>query len=133
MISEVKLMQKLEEQAMIFADAVRRKDYGVAHNIYNVAHEVAVFMELREDQLKKLFGDWDSDDGTDTNTAIDNGLFRRYDVDRVNWQCCIRRHQAYEDATMRQMGVPTTYYSDMDYCARCKKRDVRHWDASMLD
>ena len=133
MLSEVKLMQKLEEYAQIFADAVRRKDYGVAHNTYNVAHEVAVFMELAPVQMKMLFGDWDSDDGTGNDRAEDNGLFKRYDVDRVNWQCCVKRHQAYEDAAMRQQGMPTTYYSDVDYCARCKKRDVRHWDASMLD
>ena len=133
MLTEAMTMAKLEEYAQMFADAVRRKDYGVAHNLYNMASTVAVFMELNDQQMKKLFGNWDSDDGTGKDTALDDGLFTRYDTKLVGWKCCIMRHQAYEDQALRVAGEPVRYYSDPDYCARCKKRDVRHWDASMLD
>lgn len=138
MLSETKAMQKLEEYAAIFNDAVYRKDYGVAHNMYCMAHTVAVFMEMGDQCLKKLFGDWDSDDGTETNTALDNGLFKRADVSKVNLECCIRRNQAYEDMALRRAGKPDLqrYYSEYEYCARCqerKKRAARNWSDSMLD
>lgn len=125
MLSEEKTMERLREKAEEFRAAVRNKDLGVAHNLYIVAHSVAVFMELNEKQMKELFGDWDSDDGTETDTAIDGGLFRRSDVDFVNWQCCVFRQQAYEDIAMRKGISQARYYSDRDYCARCKKRPLR--------
>ena len=115
-----------------------RKEYGVAHNLYHMAHTVAVFMDLGPANLKKLFGDWDSDDGTETNTALDNGLFKRADVNKVNLECCIKRNQAYEDMALRRAGKPDLqrYYSEYEYCARCqerKKRAAHRWSDSMLD
>ena len=136
MLSEAKTMAKLEEYARMFGDAVYRKEYGVAHNLYHMAHTVAVFMDLGPANLKKLFGDWDSDDGTDTNTALDDGLFRRSEVALVNRECCMIRNKAYEDmALRRRKEEPQRYYSEFDYCARCqerKKRAARNWDGSML-
>lgn len=136
MLSEAKTMAKLEEYARMFGDAVYRKEYGVAHNLYHMAHTVAVFMDLGPANLKKLFGDWDSDDGTDTNTALDDGLFRRSEVALVNRECCMIRNKAYEDmALRRRKEEPQRYYSEFDYCARCqerKKRAARNWDDSML-
>lgn len=136
MLSEAKTMAKLEEYARMFGDAVYRKEYGVAHNLYHMAHTVAVFMDLGPANLKKLFGDWDSDDGTDTNTALDDGLFRRSEVALVNRECCMIRNKAYEDmALRRRKEEPQRYYSEYDYCAKCqerKKRAARNWDDSML-
>ena len=134
MISESKMVRKLEDQAAKFRAAVLRKDWGVAHNLYMEALMVTVFMEVSEEIKKKLWGDWDSDDGTDTDTALDNGLFSRRDVDRVNRECCVLRNMAYEDQACRREGRPSEYYGDPDFCARCqdKKRAVRHWDDSML-
>lgn len=126
MLSEAKTMVKLEEYAAKFNGAVSRKEYGMAHNLYHMAHTVAVFMELDTDNLKKLFGDWDSDDGTDMDTALDNGLFKREDVDFVNRQCCVIRNQAYEDMALRRSGrEEQRYYSEIDYCARCEERKKR--------
>lgn len=136
MLSEAKTMAKLEEYARMFSDAVYRKEYGVAHNLYHMAHTVAVFMDLGPMNLKKLFGDWDSDDGTDTNTALDDGLFKRSEVAMVNRECCMIRNKAYEDmALRRRKEEPQRYYSEYDYCAKCqerKKRAARNWDDSML-
>ena len=136
MLSEEKLMVKLEEYAARFDGAVNRKEYGLAHNLYHMVHTTAVMAELSEANMKKLFGDWDSDDGTETNTALDNGLFKRTDVDLVNRQCCVIRNQAYEDMALRRRKEdPQRYYSEFDYCARCqerKKRAARNWDDSIL-
>lgn len=136
MLSEEMLMVKLEEKAAMFNSAVRRGECGAAHNIYLMVHAAAVLAELSDKNMKKLFGDWDSDDGTETNTALDDGLFRRSDVNYAQWQCCIRSHQTYENIVMRtHKDEPVRYYGDEDYCARCqerKKRAAHHWDRSML-
>ena len=136
MLSEEKLMVKLEEKAAMFNSAVKRGEFGAAHNIYIMAHCTAIMAEMSEQSLKKLFGDWDSDDGTETNTALDNGLFKRSVVNYVQWQCCIRSHQTFENMVMRtRKEEPLQFYGDTEYCARCqerKKRAIRHWDDSML-
>ena len=136
MLSEEKLMVKLEEKAATFNSAVRRGEVGVAHNIYIMVHATAVLAELSEPNMKRLFGDWGSDDGTETNTAKDDGLFKRSDVNYVQWQCCIRSHQTTENIAMRiRKDEPLRYYVDEDYCAKCqkhKKRAIHHWDDSML-
>ena len=123
MLSEKETMGKLEESARLFDHYFARKEYGKAHNIYNMAHTVAVYMELGEDALKKLFGDWDSDDGY--GHAEDKGLFQGWKVDMVNQMCCIRQHMSYEDAACRMIGKPMKYYSEDDYCARCEERKKR--------
>ena len=134
MISETKAVQKLEEKAALFRAAVARKDWGVAHNLYNEAVLVTAFCEMEDHVKKLLFGDWDSDDGTDTDTALDNGLFSREEVNRVNKECCVLRNMAYEDMACRREGRPVQYYGDADFCALCqdKKRAVRRWDSSLL-
>lgn len=132
MLSEQETVDKLEEYAKEFGKCVRDREYGKAHNIYQKAHEVAVFMEMGADVLKKLFGDWESDDGTETDTALDNGLFQRRLVARVDLESCIIRHKAYEDMACRVVGEPEgqyKYYSDQDYCARCReKKKAGHWE-----
>ena len=137
MLSEERLMVKLEEKAAMFNNAVKRGEVGVAHNIYIMVHSAAVLAELSVPNMKKLFGDYDSDDGTETNTAKDDGLFKRSDVNYVQWQCCIRSHQTMENTVMRmKKDEQLRYYVDEDYCARCKehkKRAAHRWSDSMLD
>lgn len=134
MLSENKTVQKLEEYAARFRAAVNRKAWGEAHNLYLEAIIITAFMELDDKTKKKLYGDWDSDDGTEKHAALDNGLFSRRDIDRVNKECCVLRNMAYEDQACRRAGMPVQYYGDPDFCARCqdKKRAIRHWDDSML-
>ncbi|MBO7341002.1 MAG: hypothetical protein J6U66_13170 [Lachnospiraceae bacterium] len=131
MLNETQAVKKLEECAAKFRAAIIRKDWGVAHNLYMEAIIVTAFMEMGDTVKKKLYGDWDSDDGSDTDTALDNGLFSREDVDRVNKECCILRNMAYEDQTCRRQGRPVEYYGDPDFCARCedRKRAARRWTA----
>lgn len=129
MLSEQELRKKIENQAQLFGHYYRRKEYGKAHNIYNMAHTTAVMCEVGPELMKYFFGDWDSDQGD--GTAKDDGLFRRWMVDEVNWKCCVERHQAYEDIACRRTGKPVQFYSDPDYCARCseerKKRTEPNW------
>lgn len=135
MISESRFILKMEDQAAKFNAAISRKDWGVAHNLVVEAVMVTAFCEVSEEIKKKIWGDWDSDDGTETNTALDNGLFSRRAIDLVNRECCIKRNMAYEDQVCRREGRPLQYYGDADFCAICrdKKRAVRHWDDSLLD
>lgn len=136
MLTEKELMKKLRDDAQLFVTLHRNGEHGRAHNVYQRAHNVALYLELEEKCLKELFGDWDSDDGTETDTARDDGLFQRWRVDEVNWRCCVRTNQTYEATVLRLTGrEPLQYYTDPDYCAKCqetKKRAVRHWDDSML-
>ena len=129
MLSERETVKKLEEYAQIFEHHCRNRKWGEAKNIYNMAHTVAIFMDMGEAVLKRLFGDWDSDDGN--GEAIDNGMFQRWRVEQVDKECCIRRNQAYEDQACRRMGQQTRYYSEDSYCAICyKKRAARARDSS---
>ena len=131
MLSEIETISKLEHYAAQFNGYVNFKDYGKAHAIYNEALLVAVFMNMGDAVLKRLFGDWDSDDGTETDTAQDDGLFRRSWVSKVDLESCIKRHKAYEDMACRRLGEPEgqwKYYSDRDYCVRCmEKKKADHW------
>lgn len=136
MLTEKELMKKLRDDAELFVTLHRNQEWGKAHNIYMRVHNVAFYLGLTEKNLKELFGDWDSDDGTDNNTAKDEGLFQRWRVNEVNWKCCIRSNQTYDNVVLRRSGREgLQYYTDLDYCAKCqerKKRAVRHWDDSML-
>lgn len=120
MLTEKETVCKLMDYAELFNQYMAAKKYGHAHNVYNTAHNVAVFMDLGEDVRKLLFGDWDSDDGT--GRAEDTGLFKSWKVDKVNEMCCKRQHKAYEDVECRRLGKPVRYYSDEDYCAKCFAR-----------
>lgn len=128
MLTERETISKLEHYAAEFNGYMRVRDYGKAHAIYNEALMVATFMKMGDVVLKRLFGDWESDDGSDSDTALDNGLFTRSAVAKVDLESCILRHKAYEDMACRKMGRPVQYYSDIDFCARCmKKKKADQW------
>lgn len=121
MLTERELENKLRDRAARFNQCVRNKEWGAAHNIYNMTLDTAVTAEMSEAFRAELFGEYDSEGTGD----VADGLFKREDVHRVNRECCIIRNMAYEDKECRRLGVPLgTFrnYSDEDYCARCRKR-----------
>lgn len=121
MLTEAAMERKLREYASTFNRHVKEKEWGKAHNIYHMVLTAAVMAEMSETFKRELFGDYDDDE---TGEALDDGLFRRVDVHRVNVECCIRRNMAYEDIECRKIGLPMEeyrYYSENEYCARCKK------------
>lgn len=115
MLTERQTEQKLKEYAQRFTQHVRNKEWGKAHNIYNMALTVAVFMDSSEELLAELFGPYD------VPGSEHMGLFRQSEVSRVNTECCIRRNIAYEDIACRKIGMPVRYYSEETYCAGCRK------------
>ena len=119
MLSEEKAIEKLRMLGGRFNEAVRKRHWGVANRTYLTALTVANFLELPEEVHKELWGDWDSEEAD--GSAKDNGLFARSDLARVNKECCILRHKAYEDQICNQKGERPRYYSDADYCATCTK------------
>lgn len=120
MLTEKQMEEKLRKYAEIFRQNVRNKEWGKAHNVYNIVLTAAVMSEMSEKFRAELFGSYDSED-----YPVDDGLIRHSDVSKVNTECCIRRNMAYEDIECRKLGLPLgtfRYYSDPDYCARCKKQ-----------
>ena len=113
MLTEQETIDKLHKTAQEFEKAAKDKDYARAKSLYIKALAVATFMQISQDQMSELFGQT----GKTEDEEVPQGLFRRGTVSKVDLECCIKRNKAYEDMTCR-----TGYYSDADYCARCKKR-----------
>lgn len=119
MLTEEEVITKLREYGQRFNQLVKRKEWGKAHNIYNIAMETAVFVDIPEKAMEELFGSYDRE-----GYPEDNGLFGRNVVMRVDEECCIRRNMTYQDIICRKRGMPLetiSYYSDANYCARCQK------------
>lgn len=119
MLTEAAMERKLREYAATFNRHVKEKEWGKAHNIYHMVLTAAVMAEMSEKFRAELFGSYDSED-----YPVDDGLIRHSDVSRVNLECCIRRNMAYEDMECRKIGLPMEeyrYYSENEYCARCRK------------
>lgn len=119
MLTEAAMERKLREYAEAFSRHVKEKEWGKAHNIYNMVLITAVMAEMSEEFRAELFGSYDSED-----YPVDDGLIRRSDVSRVDIESCIRRNMAYEDMECRKIGLPMEeyrYYSENEYCARCRK------------
>lgn len=119
MLTEQETIKKLHITAEEFESAARNKDYLRAKSLYNKALSVAVFMQIGQRDMSELFG---QTGGLAEDEEAPQGLFRRDTVDRVNLECCIKRNKAYEDRTCQMSGWQDKYYSDEDYCAKCKKR-----------
>jgi hypothetical protein len=122
-LTEDKLLEKLHITAEEFRAAVSNKDYMRAKALYNKALAVTVYVELGEAVTSELFGQYK---GLDDDEEAPKGLFPRDDVSKVDLECCIKRHKAYEDRTCQEQGQPAHFYSDEDYCARCQKRNRMH-------
>ena len=118
MLTEKEVTQKLREYADRFNWHVMNREWGKAHNIYLIARNVAVFVQMPDSVIEELFGEY-SEDQDEKNP--EDGLFRRADVSRVDLESCIRRNMAYEDMACRRIGQPERYYSEDTYCASCKK------------
>lgn len=118
MLTEQEVIKKLHIQAEEFRQAVRHKNYMRAKALYNSARTVAVFMKLGGEEMSELFGQYG---GLPDDEEAPQGLFPRDEVSRVDLECCIKRNKAYEDQACRKTGQPVSFYSDEDYCARCRK------------
>lgn len=93
MLTEKQIRDKLHEYADQFRGAYMRREWARAKLLYDAAREVAVFMELPEQDLSELFGNRPYKD--DREDLMD-GLFPEHEVERASWEC-IRIHRTYDD------------------------------------
>lgn len=126
MLSERETINKLKEYASIFSIMVKNKEWGKAHNIYRIAMNVTVFLQLSQETIEELFGEYTEGDPYNNDAPLKDGLFSRRDVEKVNLESCIQRNMAYEDVALRQQGHKTEYYGNEDYCARCYAKKEAH-------
>lgn len=120
MLTEHEVIGKLKEYGAMFNVYVRNKDWGRAHYIYRETLAIAVFLNLPQEVMDELFGAYQEGEEPEPDT----GLFSKKDVERVDFESCILRNMAYEDMALRKQGKDVKYYSDPDYCARCRMKKL---------
>ncbi len=117
MLSSETAVEKLYAFGRGFQQYVKEKEYEKAKELYNQAVIVAVFLDIPEDIKTELFGGYAGD--YEEEETVPEGLFTRWAVEKVNLECCIKRHMGHEDIACRKQGQAVEYYSDKKYCARC--------------
>lgn len=101
-----KLMQMPEKFNNLFA----LKRYAEAKYVYDTALRVATFLELDRDTTRDLFGYGSKGEAEDEDSP--DGLFRRKDVQRCYYECCVKRNMGQENEMYRAPGEPVRYYPD---------------------
>ena len=95
MLEHGQVMEGLREKAKKFEKAYDAKDYLSAMWIYNEALNIAVFMELSEEDKQELFGDRQNVD--EWKEEDEKGLFKESMVERARlW--CIRNNKTRQEA-----------------------------------
>lgn len=97
MLTERQIRNKLYEYADQFRSAYMRKEWARAKLLYDASREVAVFLELPEQDLAELFGNRAYKD--DREELVD-GLFPEREVERASWEC-VRIHKTYDDLHLK--------------------------------
>lgn len=119
MLTEDQLARKLRDSAEDFKRAAEGKNWGRAKALYNSALTVAVYMEIDPELKQELFGQYG---GLEKDEPAPRAAFPRDLVSRVDLECCIKQHRGLEDKAIRLQGQSAKYYSDEDFCVRCKRR-----------
>lgn len=125
MLSEQQCISKLHDMAFWFRTYVRQKKYDRAKRLYNNAVSIALFLDLPAEEKRILFGGYAGD--YEEDEEVPDGLFSKEAVQKVDYECCVRRNMAYEDMACRKSGKPVRYYSEDDYCAGCAKAGAGTW------
>jgi hypothetical protein len=97
MLNEREVYKKLQDYAAAFNVHITGKRYAQAKHYYDVAREVAVFMELDEGKKRELFGERGN-----RGEIIEEGLFKEEKVQKAYLESCVKA---------RDMG-----------CTRCEKQ-----------
>ncbi len=99
MLTEKQIKDKLYNYADQFQIRCQRKEWAAAKMLYFQAQTVAIFLQLTEAELSKLFGnraykeDWE---------PLRDGLFPEKEVERAGWEC-VRMHKTYDDLHLRPL------------------------------
>ena len=112
-------MGRLARMAEDFEKLYNKKEYGRAHWILLKAEVIASYLELPTKMMSLLFGQWEDDGKEDVEHPQE--LFNQRHAEKVDWHCCVKAHQTYQDIANRRNGVPLQYYSDPEYCSlKCR-------------
>lgn len=99
MLTEKQIKDKLYNYADQFQIRCQRKEWAAAKMLYFQAQTVAIFLQLTEAELSKLFGnraykeDWE---------PLRDGLFPEKEVERAGWEC-VRIHKTYDNLHLRPL------------------------------
>lgn len=99
MLTEKQIKDKLYNYADQFQIRCQRKEWAAAKMLYFQAQTVAVFLQLTEAELSRLFGnraykeEWE---------PLRDGLFPEKEVERAGWEC-VRLHKTYDDLHLRPL------------------------------
>lgn len=104
MLTAEQIREKLYASAQQFDEAYMRKQYAKAKNIYDTAERVALFVDLPQEDRKKLFMNQNDSDERDAQPVW--GAFNQDWVRRAYIEC-IKRNQTFDSKTPDQ-----TYYGN---------------------
>lgn len=111
-------MEQLTQMAGEFEALYRAGEYGRAHWILIKAEVIANYLRLPARLMSELFGQWADEEDVAEHP---DELFNIEKAAKVNWHCCVKAHQTYQDIACRIHGVPVQYYSEPEYCAiKCR-------------
>lgn len=111
-------MSRLSGMAEEFERAYKSGEYGMAHWILLKAEVIADYLKLPGQQMSQLFGQWEEDD---EKTDHPKELFSIERARKVDWHCCVKAHQTYQDIACRRNGTPVSFYSEPEYCSiKCR-------------
>jgi len=98
MLTREEMRDKLFELPALFKHFYSAKDWPRAKHAYDTAVTVAVFAEMDEEDMIKLFGSRPY-----VNGEVTSGLFNETYVQKA-YRECIRKNQTYENK--RYPGIP---------------------------
>ena len=87
MLKQNEIRAKIYDLADAYKDAMNRGQEVLAYNIYRKAEQVAVFVELDQEDMNRLFGY----SQTEEEVNPERGLFDREEVRRIGWKIAIKR------------------------------------------
>ena len=93
MLTAEQIREKLYESAKEFESAYMEKKYAKAKNIYDTAERVALFIDLPQEDRKKLF--MNQSDDEDKNAVPVWGVFNQDHV-RKSYMECIKQNKGFE-------------------------------------
>lgn len=96
-MTERQMRNKFYEYAEMFRGAYMRKEWARAKLLYFTAQNVALFLEMSEQELAELFGNRPYKD--DREDFVD-GLFPEHEVERASWEC-IKIGHTYDELHAR--------------------------------
>lgn len=84
--------KKMQELSDKFHQYVKNKQWGLAKYCYDVARNVAVFLEFDEDKMHEIFGE-----RGERGLIISEGMFPERILHKVMYECVIKKQQDNEE------------------------------------